>query len=331
MSQPNRKTDIDHDELAIDSQMDNTLPISNSENEQFTHPIQRIGDILREGREQRGEDLHRIAEELCIRPTYLLALEGSQYHSLPADAYVIGFLRSYANYLGIDGKMAIDRYRAEMAGRRAKPTLLMPEPISANGMPTSLLIIAGVFCSFLIYGLWYAMSSGDRGTVKQPITVAESSQIPTTTQPPSAQVGKLPEGTTGNEQTSGISLSGAPADALPLANKQATSASPTAASQNTPATTTPTARIILRATQPSWILVSDNQGRTLVDRVLKTGETYAVPDQKGLRLTTGNGSGLALILDGKEVPRLSTEQSKIQRDILLDVESLRDLSLPLAD
>lgn len=288
---------------------------------------ERIGDMLRQRREERGEDMYRIAEELCIRPTYLQALEGSHYHALPADAYVIGFLRTYANYLDIDGQMAIDRYRMEMAGRRAKPALLMPEPISQSKMPTTLFIVGGIVVSFLIYGLWYGLSSGDRSNVAQPqiITASTTSAI---SSPPQATA-QTP--TTASTAGTGI--------ALPVPGMPDTTSVPTPPvdqpSGIKPAPALPPAmtatHVMIRSVQPSWILVSDSHGKILVDRVLKSGESYAVPDQKGLRLTTGNGSGLILSIDGVDLPHLSTEQSKIQRDIPLDTESLRNLSLPLAD
>ncbi|MDP9126677.1 MAG: helix-turn-helix domain-containing protein, partial [Pseudomonadota bacterium] len=58
--------------------------------------VERIGEILRRTRERRGDDLHYIAEYLCIRRAFLEALEDSRYEEFPADAYVIGFLRSYS-------------------------------------------------------------------------------------------------------------------------------------------------------------------------------------------------------------------------------------------
>jgi hypothetical protein len=57
-------------------------------------PVERIGDSLRAARLNRREDLYPIAEYLRIKPAFLVALENSQYDAFPADAYVIGFLRT---------------------------------------------------------------------------------------------------------------------------------------------------------------------------------------------------------------------------------------------
>ena len=58
---------------------------------QATLDLDRIGDILKRVRVQRGEELEAISEYLRIRPSYLMALEENHYEELPADAYVIGF------------------------------------------------------------------------------------------------------------------------------------------------------------------------------------------------------------------------------------------------
>ena len=128
----------------------------------------RIGDTLRAARGARGDDLYHIAEYLCIKPAFLIALENSRYDELPADAYVIGFLRTYANFLGVDGKQAVDRYRYEMAGRRRKPVLSMPIPVSEGRAPTGILMVGATVAVLLIYALWYGLSSSNRAEVNTP-------------------------------------------------------------------------------------------------------------------------------------------------------------------
>ena len=123
------------------------------------HDADRIGDILRRVREHRGEDIESISNDLRIRPNYLVALENSRYQDLPADAYVIGFLRTYAVYLGLDGRGAIEQYRREMAGRRHKPQLSMPQPMSEGRAPTAAVLIAAAVAALLVYALWYALST----------------------------------------------------------------------------------------------------------------------------------------------------------------------------
>ncbi len=134
----------------------------------------RTGDILRYARQQRGESIATIADYLRIRPGFLEALEACRYEDLPADAYVIGFLRSYAIYLGFDGKTAIDHYRREMAGRRRKPQLAMPQPVAESRAPSVAILIAAVAAALLIYGIWYVFSTSDRAAVSLPPPMPET-------------------------------------------------------------------------------------------------------------------------------------------------------------
>lgn len=138
---------------------------------QAVQDIDRIGDILRRVREHRGEDLESISDYLRIRPAYLFALENNRYEDLPADAYVIGFLRSYAAYLGLDGRGAIDQYRREMAGRRRKPQLSMPQPMPEGRAPTIAVLAGAALAALLIYGVWYGLSSPDRDVLEKPVAL----------------------------------------------------------------------------------------------------------------------------------------------------------------
>jgi cytoskeleton protein RodZ len=70
------------------------------------------------------------------------------------------------------------------------------------------------------------------------------------------------------------------------------------------------------------VLVTDADGKALLDHVMKPGETFPVPDQDGLKLTTGNSSGITLLLDGKPLPRLA-RTSSILHDVPLDISALK--------
>src|SRR5919201_5420831 len=71
-----------------------------------------IGNSLREARLRQGLDLPEIEQGTKIRSKYLRALEDEQFELLPAQTYVKGFLRSYAEYLGLDGQLYVDEYNS---------------------------------------------------------------------------------------------------------------------------------------------------------------------------------------------------------------------------
>jgi len=71
-----------------------------------------IGNSLREARLRQQLDFPEIELATKIRAKYLRALEDEQFEILPAQTYVKGFLRSYAEYLGLDGQLYVDEYNS---------------------------------------------------------------------------------------------------------------------------------------------------------------------------------------------------------------------------
>ena len=74
-----------------------------------------IGSSLREARTRQGLDFPELEQLTKIRPKYLRALEDEQFEILPAPTYVRGFLRSYAEALGLDGQPFVDEYNSRFA------------------------------------------------------------------------------------------------------------------------------------------------------------------------------------------------------------------------
>jgi hypothetical protein len=71
-----------------------------------------IGSSLREARLRQDLDFPELEERTKIRPKYLRALEDERFDLLPAPTYVRGFLRSYAETLGLDGQPFVDEYNS---------------------------------------------------------------------------------------------------------------------------------------------------------------------------------------------------------------------------
>ncbi len=80
-----------------------------------------IGNSLREARLRQGLDFPEIEQGTKIRGKYLRALEDEQFDVLPAQTYVKGFLRSYAEYLGLDGQLYVDEYNSRFVVGEEEP------------------------------------------------------------------------------------------------------------------------------------------------------------------------------------------------------------------
>jgi hypothetical protein len=80
-----------------------------------------IGASLREARTRRGLSLDDVTTGLRIRERYVRALEEERWDLMPAEAYARGFLRMYAEFLGLNGGLYIDEYNARIAEHDDEP------------------------------------------------------------------------------------------------------------------------------------------------------------------------------------------------------------------
>ncbi|HKG43167.1 MAG TPA: RodZ domain-containing protein [Gaiellaceae bacterium] len=71
-----------------------------------------IGNSLREARVRQHLELTEVELATKIRARYLRALEEESFGALPAQTYVKGFLRTYADYLGLDGQLYVDEFNS---------------------------------------------------------------------------------------------------------------------------------------------------------------------------------------------------------------------------
>jgi cytoskeleton protein RodZ len=90
-----------------------------------------IGDSLREARTRRGLSAADVRKGIRIRERYLTALEEEHWELLPGEAYTKGFLRTYAEFLGLNGNLYIDEYNARIASHDEEPHLV-PESLTPS-------------------------------------------------------------------------------------------------------------------------------------------------------------------------------------------------------
>jgi cytoskeleton protein RodZ len=120
-----------------------------------------IGTWLRACRLKRGDDLVGVARVLRIRVIYLQAIEDGRYGDLPGPTYAVGFVRAYAEHLGLDSDEVIRRFKDEVSGINGTAELHFPSPKSEGGTPKWAVLVGGAVFAFLAYGVWYVNSTRD--------------------------------------------------------------------------------------------------------------------------------------------------------------------------
>lgn len=140
-----------------------------------------IGELLRARREQLELDLDPIGEALRIRPSYLAALEQGRIEELPGPAYAMGFVRAYANHLGLDGDRVLARYKADTADVHARPDLALPVPLGERSLPGGPILLVGLILALCGYGTWYYLSTDDRARPERVAAVPAELRDPAAT------------------------------------------------------------------------------------------------------------------------------------------------------
>jgi cytoskeleton protein RodZ len=148
--------------------------------------LAEIGAMLRRRREEVGQELAAISAATNIRAHYLKAIEEGRRKDLPGTAYLIGYLRTYANHLGFDGNRLITDYHDTLAGHRQRvDKRAEPAPPSGVRLPdfqvSPVILMAGLLVLGVMgYVAWgYATAPKEDGT-EIAATVAEAPVEPVT-------------------------------------------------------------------------------------------------------------------------------------------------------
>lgn len=312
-------------------------------------PLDTVGQDLRTARLRRGDDLATVSRALKIRKDHLEALEEDRIDALPGRTYAVGFIRSYADYLGLDAVQCVERFKAEIAGRNdsaIEPITVIDED-ETRRMPYGWKAMAVAVVALVLYGAYQLAASADRMLNEPAVTPAPVVQHPVRKPPPKpAEQSQLaltqpltqpldttiPVGTGVAGQTD----PNAPAATAPAAGQQPQPGAPNAAQ---PAAATPAppplpqgqvygdsskpARIILKAREATRILVQGPDGRVYQNRLLKPGDTYRAPNVPGLTLTTPNAGAVEVDLDGLPMGTAGRSQETTEA-LSLDPQSIMD-------
>ncbi len=138
-----------------------------------------------------GEDISAVASQLRIRRDQIEAIEGGDFDALPGRAYSIGFVRTYAEYLGLDEVEIVTAFKAEFdAAKTSGPALVFPEAEEESRIPRGAFVVVAVLALAALYGVWTLTVSADR--VVEERTTGVPSVVPETRVAPVVRPASLP-------------------------------------------------------------------------------------------------------------------------------------------
>lgn len=248
-----------------------------------------VGEILKRTRLHYNRTIEEVEAALRIQGKQIHAIEVGDTQSLPARVYAIGFVRSYAEYLGLDGEKIVELFKAqsEPQGPQEK-TLKFPEnktQIEAPPVGFAVFLFV-VLCAVLV------IASSFLGKSEQPSVQEEI--IPEV--PKELTVAALEE-----KQAAMIAEPEPEPEPEPVVEEQK--------------------GIVLKMVQNSWVEIRDANGRKLISRVLSAGDQYFVPERLGLSISIGNAGGVEILVDGDTLDNLGVK-GQVLRNIPLNAEAL---------
>ncbi len=272
-------------------------------------PLETVGLDLRAARQRKGEDLATVSRALKVRKNHLEALEESNLDGLPGRTYAIGFLRSYADYLGLDSNSCVERFKAEIAGHDdGDEPALLPSVEHDRKWPQGAIVFVVLLVAVVAYAAYYFLSSPAQtaSTVTAvPERLAAEAAAPAIPAPP-VEAAPAPE-------------PAPPPPATPTAAQLATSLPQGRAY----GTRNDDSGVTLRVHKPIRVMVQGPDNMVFIGRDLSPGDRYQTPNLVGLRVTTPDSGAVEVILDGTSLGFLGPNGATAE-DMSLDPQDLVD-------
>jgi cytoskeleton protein RodZ len=295
-------------------------PASKQPDEVILEIFREVGHILAEAREEKNLTIWQVAAQIHIRQQYLADLEEGRLHGLPGRVYILGFIRTYARLLDLDGEELVRRV-STLPNLPNYTGSQVPIPMHAEEGPNlPILILSAIFIAIVAMGGYFFLKPSTN-PISTETSLLDTSQLPEPKQ--ESQSGSSTEEKASSQQPlepfPAVSpLSSAKPSALKegaVVEKPAQPAKEMEKSIKDAAS--PSKKITLKAREPSWLEVRDERGRVFFMRVLQRGEEFVIPDKPGSVFNTGNAGGIDIFVGDQKLPSLGA-RGEVKRGIHLD-------------
>ena len=114
--------------------------------------MNNVGSILSEARKQKGVDIAQVEQDTNIERVYIEALENDDYQKIPAEAYILGFLRNYSEYLGLNPNEIIRQYKnLKIEDAEVPQEILLPKKRAGSSIKIFIFIVLALFIVGVVY------------------------------------------------------------------------------------------------------------------------------------------------------------------------------------
>ena len=311
----------------------------------------KIGVLLQEARNKKKLSLEDISQNLRIKLSYLEAIENSDYDNIPKPPYGIGFVRSYAAYLGLNSSRIVQIFKEETKQNTETNSAMemhTNKKADANASnehtndhnvvnkKTILISLGMILFFYLLWSIDYSVSTTDESSdevvsaenqdIDYPIQV-ETYNTTDETQPlVDENISTTDESYEVSNETSTNTSSSVLNETSPdtssvkeEATKIENTSNETSTNNDNNMTPLKTGRVVLKIKKETWIEVKD-KNKLWISKVLNAGDEYILPENGvGKTVSFGNTDGVDVVIDGKIVTIISNnKKTNIKMDAFLN-------------
>jgi cytoskeleton protein RodZ len=272
----------------------------------------KIGQILEKARKERGLTLDEVENATKIRKRYLSGLEREDFGVLPDAVYVQGFLKTYANYLGLDGEELSRELKDRRKPRRERTVtygapktsdfdrpLINPGELAASGRrrtipgTTILTLLAALLALAAVVGVLYYVGRGAQISGENPSPSPPSEE--------QAADGSKPE-----------------AGGAPEADKESDKESGGDSEDDGAVEPQPDTLTVVVSVEgsPSWLSILAD-GNLRYEQIAQPGFSQTFEAQREISIRTGNAGAVGVEVNGQDLGKLGESGEVLTRDFTL--------------
>jgi cytoskeleton protein RodZ len=270
-----------------------------------------FGASLKKARESKGISLDQIAKETRISTRFLTAIENEEFHVLPGGVFNRGFVRTFAERVGLDPDQMVADYERLVSPREpppaeAAPTANAQAPRSDQPKGDRRLFPIALGILALAIVVFYVVSRESNQTAE----TTSSSSPPVVSTPPVQTPAPAPAPEPPAETTP------------PPVPQEASPPAPSTPAPSKPAANTQALTLDIAVTETTWIKVQSDGNSVIPGEILEPGMTRKFTAENSIYISVGNAAGLTLKINDKPLKPLG--KSGQVRSVTITPATLKD-------
>lgn len=285
-----------------------------------TENIVDIGTLFIDARVKQGLTQEDVSKILKVRVSAVKQIErGEELQSL-GSAYSLGFLRSYAKLVDLEPDNIIKNYKLSNNEKNTKFDYNFPGVIKEKKSLFPMIALFTFLFSLVVYSSWYYLNINNLEIKNKNMAFLDSDnsnldyvKVEDKLNRPQDNTDKIEN--KANKETPNILINENSINKIVNSNKVEsknlldTKSNETLSGNETSAIANeriPKKEMVLKSSGNSWVEIEDLDGNSYLTRLMRSGETFVVPDKKGLTLSTGNAGVLSLTFGSIHISKLGS-------------------------